>query len=105
MQQRGAISVASGWHGRNAFGPKDVTPVYERHIARGGALLHEKRVLTEDPFMEIFIARDPDGYELCLITRMYLSLRFVYLLVTDDQFCVEAASATNFQGIPLNTTN
>jgi len=80
---KGAIKVESGWQGRNALGPANVTPVYERHIAQGGALLHEKRTLSEDPFMEIFIARDPDGYELCLITHA--------------QFCVEAASATDFK--------
>lgn len=69
---RGPIKVESGWHGRNALGPKDVTAVYEKHVAQGGFVLHEKRTLTEDPFMEIFIAKDPDGYELCLITRMLM---------------------------------
>jgi len=80
--ERGPIAVQSGWHGRNALGAADVTPVYERHVARGGFVLHDKRTLTEDPFMEIFIAKDPDGYELCLITH--------------SQFCVEASSATDF---------
>jgi len=77
------ITVASGWQGRNALGPKDVTPVYQRHTERNGAILHEKRVLKEEPLMEIFIGQDPDGYELCLITH--------------DQFSAEAASATNYK--------
>jgi len=80
---KGPITVESGWQGRNALGPANVTPVYERHVAQGGTVLHEKRTLSEDPFMEIFIARDPDGYELCNITH--------------SQFCVEAASATDFK--------
>jgi len=80
---KGEIKVASGWQGRNALGPADVGPVYERHKTYGGEILHEKRTLTEEPFMEIFIAKDPDGYELCLITH--------------DQFGVEAASATDLK--------
>jgi len=80
---KGPITVASGWHGRNALGPADVTAVHDRHVAHNGPILHEKRTLSETPFMEIFIARDPDGYELCLITH--------------SQFCVEAASATDFK--------
>jgi len=80
--ERGPITVQSGWQGRNALGAADVTPVYERHVERGGVVLHEKRTLSEDPFMEIFIAKDLDGYELCLITH--------------SQFC-EAASATDFK--------
>jgi hypothetical protein len=93
--RRGEIKVASGWQGRNALGPIDVGPVYERHKAQEGAILHEKRTLTEEPFMEIFIAADPDGYELCLITRKF----FIWLYNgLDDQFGVEAASATDFKG-------
>jgi len=81
---KGPITVASGWQGRNALGPANVTPVYNKHMAQGGAIVHDKRTLTEEPFLEIFIAKDPDGYELCLITH--------------SQFCVEAASATDFKG-------
>jgi len=80
---KGPIVVASGWQGRNALGPANVTPIYERHVARGGIIVHDKRTLSEEPFMEIFIAKDPDGYELCLITH--------------SQFCVEAASATDYK--------
>jgi len=80
---KGPIVVASGWQGRNALGPANVTPIYEKHTARGGVVLHEKRTLSAEPFMEIFIAKDPDGYELCLITH--------------SQFCVEAASATDYK--------
>jgi len=81
--EKGPISVQSGWHGRNALGPANVTPVYERHMAQGGFVLHEKRTLSEDPFMEIYISKDPDGYELCNITHA--------------PFCAEAASATDYK--------
>eukprot|EP01126_Amoeba_proteus_P013159 TRINITY_DN1551_c0_g2_i5.p1 TRINITY_DN1551_c0_g2~~TRINITY_DN1551_c0_g2_i5.p1 ORF type:complete len:330 (+),score=52.86 TRINITY_DN1551_c0_g2_i5:70-990(+) len=80
---KGELNVESGWQGRNALGPAQVTEVYQRHKSRDGIILHEKSVLTEEPFMEIFIARDPDGYELCLISH--------------DSFCHMAASATDYK--------
>jgi len=80
---KGPITVQSGWQGRNALGPANAREVYERHVAAGGKLLHDIRVLSADPLMEIFIGQDPDGYELCLITH--------------DQFSVEAGSAADFK--------
>jgi len=76
---KGPITVASGWQGRNALGVKDVGTVYEKFKAKNGTLHHEKRALREG--MEIFIAKDFDGYEICIITH--------------DEFCKDAVRSTN----------
>jgi len=65
---KGSITVPSGWQGRNALGVADVGVVYQKLKDRNGAVHHERRLLKEEPKMEIFIAKDFDGYEICIIT-------------------------------------
>jgi len=79
---KGPITVSSGWQGRNALGVSNVGVVYDKFKAKNGVVHHEKRPLREEPLMEIFIAKDFDGYEICIITL--------------SEFCKDAARLTNY---------
>jgi catechol 2,3-dioxygenase-like lactoylglutathione lyase family enzyme len=65
---KGPITVESGWQGRNALGVADVEGVYQRLKDKKGVIHHEKRTIDDNPNLEIFIAKDFDGYEICIIT-------------------------------------